>query len=318
MIKPYEERFPWMLDWNLLRTFMVLVDRQGITRAAEYLGVTQPTISSALKRLEETVGKRLVDRSPGHFRVTEAGEILHRECSTVFGSVSQLPRLMAQADDRVTGHLTIVMTSHVVCPHLDEHLSVFNRRHPDATYAISVAESPEVISRLKQNRASLGVCLMRDPDPELDVHLLFRECFGLFCGPNHRLFGRTDLELADLVGEPSVSFQTDTESGPLSSVTQLRDRALLKPGLKGISANLPEVRRMIFAGLGIGALPLHVARRDVDSGMLWQLPPYTDLPVVDVFLVTNPRRSLNPAEKLFLKGLKTLIAETPLSQRTYE
>ncbi|MGB5557478.1 MAG: LysR family transcriptional regulator, partial [Paracoccaceae bacterium] len=60
MLRPYEQRFPWNLDWNLLRTFMVVVDQGGITRAADFLGVKQPTISSALKRLEDTVGQRLL------------------------------------------------------------------------------------------------------------------------------------------------------------------------------------------------------------------------------------------------------------------
>ena len=51
MVKPYEQRFPWHLDWNLLRTFMVVVEQRGISRAAYLLGLKQPTISAALKRL---------------------------------------------------------------------------------------------------------------------------------------------------------------------------------------------------------------------------------------------------------------------------
>ena len=39
MLKPYEHRFPWNLDWNLLRTFMVVVEQAGITLAADFLGL---------------------------------------------------------------------------------------------------------------------------------------------------------------------------------------------------------------------------------------------------------------------------------------
>jgi DNA-binding MarR family transcriptional regulator len=72
------------LDWNLLRTFVVLVEAQGITRAAERLGLQQPTVSNALRRLEETLGRRLIDRSPGTFELTEAGgcSIARRSTST--------------------------------------------------------------------------------------------------------------------------------------------------------------------------------------------------------------------------------------------
>jgi DNA-binding transcriptional LysR family regulator len=317
MMQPYEQRFPWNLDWNLLRTFMVVVDRGGITRAADFLGVKQPTISSALKRLEETVGQRLVDRRPSHFSVTAAGQTLYKECSMVFGVVSQIPDLITEASNRVTGHVSIAMASHVVSPHLDGALEAFNSANPDATYSISVAESSVVLSRMRQNRATLGICLMRNRDPSLTSKVLFREYFGLYCGPNHRLFGRKGIRLSELHGEDSVSFQTDFEGGPLYGVTQLRELASLKPELKGISANLPEVRRMIVAGIGIGALPLHVAERDVNLGNLWQLPPYTRIPSVDIIATTNPRRSMNPAEKAFVASLDRLIDETSLEDRTY-
>jgi DNA-binding transcriptional LysR family regulator len=317
MMQPYEQRFPWNLDWNLLRTFMIVVDQKGLTRAADYLGVTQPTISSALKRLETTVGVSLVDRRPGNFALTESGQLLYQECNAMFGVVSQIPGLLNKAKQHVSGHINIVMTSHVVSEHLDRVLHDFNADNPDVTYSISIAESSEVLNRLRQNRATMGVCLMRDPDPQLSARPLYRERFALYCGPRHRLFGKTQIKLAELRGENSVSFQTEVESGPLFLLAQLRERALLNPAVKGISANLPEVRRMIVAGIGVGALPVHVANRDVDAGLLWPLPPYSGLPVADIHFVTNPRRSMNPAERVLVGAIENLIETTPIEERTY-
>ncbi|MBL8579082.1 MAG: LysR family transcriptional regulator [Mesorhizobium sp.] len=316
-MKPYEQRLPFALDWNLLRTFMVVVEQRGITRAADFLGLRQPTISSALKRLEDTVGSRLLERGPSHFAVTDAGQILYRECRSVFEAVSQIPGLVTAAESRISGHISIAVTSHVVSSHFDALLERFNLLYPDVTYSITVAESSEVLNRVRQNRATIGLCLMNRPDSSLTARVLFREYFSLYCGPHHRLFGRKGLPLSELEGEDSVSFQTDVEGGSLYSVTRLRELALLKPQLKGISANLPEVRRMIVAGIGIGALPIHVARRDVDLGRLWQLPPYTDLPAVDVFFVTNPMRSMSPAEQMLVSDIGALLDDTSLEDRSY-
>lgn len=316
-MKRYEQRLPFNLDWNLLRTFMVVVEQGGITRAGEFLGLRQPTISSALKRLEDTVGHRLIDRGPSHFAVTEGGRILYQESRAMFEAVAQIPGLMSAASGRISGHVSIAMTSHVVSPHFDALLAQFNADHPEVTYSIVVTESDEVLNRLRQNRTTLGLCLMNRPDPTLAARVLFREYFGLFCGPRHRLFGRADIALSELQGEPAVSFQTDVEGGSLHSVLQLRELALLRPGLKGVSANLPEVLRMIVAGLGIGALPLHVAQRDVEAGQLWPLPPHEALPEVDVFFVTNPQRSLNPAERLLVERLDAMLDEIPLAARSY-
>ncbi len=318
MLRPYEQRFPWNLDWNLLRTFMVVVDQGGITRAADFLGVKQPTISSALKRLEDTVGQRLLIRRARNFSVTEAGRVLYKECSTVFGTVSQIPDLLTDSKASISGHITIAMTSHVVSPHFDRVLREFNAVHPDATYSISISESAEVLNRLRANRTTLGVCLMRESDPALDASVLFREFFAFYCGPAHRLFEKPNIKLSELQGESSVSFQTEADAGPLHSVNLLRERALLRPEIKGISANLPEVRRMIVAGIGIGALPIHVAQRDVDLGNLWRLPPYGNPPAVDVFFVTSRVRSFNPAEKALISAVRDMIATEPLGARTYQ
>lgn len=318
MLKPYEQRFPWHLDWNLLRTFMVVVEQRSISKAADFLGLKQPTISSALKRLEETTGKKLVERKPNRFQVTPAGEILYSECSTIFGAVSQLPVLLDAGEEEITGHISLLLASHVVSPHLDDVLEAFAKRHRKVTFSIVIAESTEVASRIRQNRASFGICLLNEIPKDLVAKILFREFFALYCGPRHRLFDKKKISTAEMKGERSVSFQTEIEGGPLDLVARLRERTGLAPGLRGVSSSLPEVRRMIIANIGIGALPVHVAERDVKLGLLRQLPPYGKLPAVDIFLLTNPRRKLTAAEDLLLRMFDAMIRQKALSDRTYD
>lgn len=317
MLRPFEQRFPFNLDWNLLRTFMVVVERKGVSRAADFLGLKQPTISSALKRLETAVGHKLIERKPNRFRVTKEGKILYEECVVVFGAISRLPGLLASDEDELSGHISVVSASHVVSPHLDKVLETFAARHPAVTYSFVVSESAEVIARIRQNKASFGICLLNEPLRSLDCRILFREYFGLYCGPRHRLFGKKKIALSDLKGEASVSFQTENERGPLDSVTHLRARAGLAPDLKGVSPNLTEVRRMISTGIGIGALPVHVALQDVERGLLWQLPPYSKLPAIDIYLITNPRRILSPPETELVSMLNDMLDATGLDERTY-
>lgn len=317
MLKPYEQRFPWNLDWNLLRTFMVVIEQRGVSKAADFLGLKQPTISSALKRLEETVGHTLVERKPNRFRLTQAGTILYAECSAIFGTVSQLPALLESREEEVSGHVSIVLASHVVSSHFDGVLETFARANPKVTYSMAVAESAEVVNRIRQNRASFGVCLLKKMPENLDARVLFREFFGLFCGPKHRLFGRETIRKSDLNGEPSVSFETEIEGGALDSVARLREQVGLAPSLRGVSSNLLEIRRMIIANIGIGALPIHVAEREVRSGQLRQLPPYKNLPAADIYLLTNPKRKMSPPETGLLYLFSKLMEEETLEQRTY-
>lgn len=311
------ERLVWDLDWNLLRSFVVIAEVKSITRAAERLNLKQPSVSNALRRLEERIGQRLVERDATRFELTEVGKLLYEQSIEVFGAISQLPQLVRGVGDNVTGHVTISVASHIVSPLFDQALALFHEHHPNATLTITVSASTEVARLVREKRASFGLGLVSNRDPALDYTMAYREFFGFFCGPRHRMFGQSGLSLADLKGEPSVSFQTDHIADALRPVALLRSEARLSPDVVGTSSSLEEVRRMIITGLGIGPLPVHVVRREIDDGLLWRLPPYDNLPAIDVFLIHNPEANLNKAENAMLAGLKSIIASTPLDERIY-
>ncbi|MEP9398815.1 LysR family transcriptional regulator [Mesorhizobium sp. KR2-14] len=318
MTSPRSQKLVWELDWNLLRTFVVIAEVKSITRAAERLNLKQPTVSNALRRLEERIGQRLVERAANRFELTEVGRLVYEQGIEAFGAISQLPVLVRGAGEDVTGHVAIAVASHIVSPLFDRALAEFRLNYPRASIAITVAPSAEVARQVRERRASFGLCLVSERDPALDYTMVYREFFGFFCGPGHRLYGRTGLALPDLKGEPSVSFHTDHIADALRPVALLRSEAMLDASVVGVSSSLEEVRRMIVAGLGIGPLPVHVARRDVADGLLWRLPPYETPPAIDIFLLVNPEKTTNRAEAALLSGLQKLIADTPLEERTYD
>lgn len=310
-------RLPYDLDWNLIRTFLVIVEENGITAAANRLRLKQPTVSNALRRLEERLEKRLVARGGGRFEITPAGRMLYAEAQEIFGAISRLSTVIRDMEDEVTGHVTLALASHVMSPLFDNVLAEFHRRHGRATLSIDVMPSRDAITAVLQRQAGFAVCLVHQKDARLRYVRLFREYFGFFCGPGHRLFGRNDLTLSDLKGEASVSFHTDQIADALRAVTVLRAEAELGEKVVGVSSNLEEVRRMIVAGLGIGPLPVHVASRDVRDGLLWALPPYQNLPAIDIYVVDNPRTQLNRAERALLDLLHESIQAMPIEHRDY-
>lgn len=307
----------WRLDWNLVRTFLVVVQEGSITGAAMRLDLKQPTVSNALRRLEETLGYRLIDRGPRVFEPTPHGQALFAQALDIFGSLDRLPVILSDISDEVRGEVVLSMATHVVSPLVDTALAEFQTLHPLARVAIRVRSSIDVIEDVRAKSCSLGICLVREQAPDLDYAHLYTEHFGFFCGPSHRFFGRTDLALADLQDERSVSFDTDQLNDVLRPIAMLRARANFHGQPVGVSNNLEEVRRMVIAGLGIGPLPIHVVARDVVDGLLWRLPPYEDPPAVGVSVVSHASNRFSRAESAFRELLFALIESTPLDKRTY-
>ena len=203
-------------------------------------------------------------------------------------------------------------------PFFDSSLRAFHEDHPKATFALDAMASEAALNEVVARRASFAVCLVHKRNPKLEYRLMYREFFGLFCGSSHPLFGRRNLVKEDLHGHSSVSFLTDRLDDALRPVTLVRTEAELDSHVVGRSSHLEEIKRMIIAGLGIGALPVHVVARDVKDGLLWRLPPYDNPPQIDVHLVWNPMARANRAEQTFLNVLTTHIEETPIEERTYQ
>ena len=133
------------------------------------------------------------------------------------------------------------------------------------------------------------------------------ERFGLFCGTTHRLNGRRNVSDSELRAEPFIGFNADVLGGKhMSDVTAYRAKTSIGQHVRGQSAYVSEVRRMIELGLGIGFLPLHLAEPFVTEGSLWRLPPYSDEPTAQIYLVTNPEIQLSEPERFFFDYVATV------------
>lgn len=311
------QELAWKLDWNLLRTYMVIVQEGSITGASNRLSLAQPSVSNALKRLEERLEKKLIYRSPGRFELTKPGHLLFKECEEIFGTVSRLTVLMRDVQEELTGHVHISMASHITCPILDDALADFHTHHPKVTFNMQVLKSRDVERSVLQKEASFGMSLAMERNPRLVYTHLFREHFGFFCGPGHHLFGVDDVDMSQLHNESMVSFQSDQLSDALRPVALLRVTEDMRGPVVGTSSNLEEVKRMIINGLGIGPLPVHVVSRDIRDGLLWRLPPYDSRLAIDVNLVTHPRAHLSRAESGLIDQLIMTINNLSLKERTY-
>ncbi len=312
-----QERLIRELDWNLLRTFMFVVQEGSITNAAKRLMRRQPSVSQAMQRLETRLGTKLIDRGPSHFRITPAGAILYRECLETFGNLVRSIQTAQDTKDAVTGKVKLALVSGVESRFFDKALSDFHQQNPEVSLDFEVMSSRAVQQAVLDKSASLGVCLIHDPHPSLHYDVLYRSCFGFYCGPSHPLFGQRELSLEDMREHSSVSFRTDQLWDALRPVALLRAQHKLDNKVIGFTSDLGEAQRMISAGLGFGPLPVHVADRMVKRGKLWRLPPYGNDLAIDIQLVHHKNARLNRAEQAILEIFQSGMSALPLIQRSY-
>lgn len=303
------------LDWNLLRTFIVIVQEESVSRAAVRLYLSQPAVSLSLKRLEERLGQRLIERDSHRFHVTQAGQLVYREAVDIYANVARLAASVGEADPEVAGHVSLLFITGIQCRFLDSVFERFHRLFPQITFEIEDMSSQEVQHALLQRQGALGICLALQCPENLTSQVLARQRYRLYCGRSHALYGRHNLPMDSLMHEAYVSFGSEQLDGVLSPLAVFRAQHGLQGPVVGQSSSLQEIQRMVLAGWGIGCLPEHLVARDVEEGRLWPLPPYDGVADIDLNLMWHREARFSAAESTFIDFFLNAMAKVPLEAR---
>ncbi|MES2492598.1 MAG: LysR family transcriptional regulator [Pseudomonadota bacterium] len=288
------------IDWNLLKVFLEIVRAEGIGAAARSLNKQQPSISAALKRLEDQLGARLFERSTGGIRITPAGKALRALCEDMFEHVRMAQHQVAQATKRVGGIVRIQLISSIVCSELDDAIASFHRRHPGIAMELRVSPWRGVLDALASGEVEVGIGYEGSAGPDLVYEPMFVETQQLFCARAHPAFGHKITGLQDLRRDGFVLTGADEPE----SVTRFRSRHGLGAEQAGMAEDIHEALRLITLGVGIGFLPTGAARHAVAAGRLWPLLPPDLQPAYEIFLISRADPSRDTATQLFLDELR--------------
>ncbi|SKC93287.1 LysR family transcriptional regulator [Paraburkholderia hospita] len=297
------------LDWNLLRTFLAIAREKSVSRAATRLHLTQPAVSQALRRLEEQLALRLVDRHGPRIEVTQAGVEVQKIAEEIYGTVSRLSLADVDRDHDhdISGTVRIAIVSGIDFPAYDDFLAEFHRTYPRIEFESLVMRSADVVNSLQQKASTLGLTPRRALPKRIEGRVFLRQRYALFCGRHHALFGRDGLSVADLAGQQFVSFTGDKVGDHMSPLTIFRDEMGFTGRVIASSSSMAEVKRFIFSGLGIGCLPEHIVSHDIEQGRFQRLPPDEGVADVDVYFLSSQDRKLSAAEAAFVAALNRFI-----------
>lgn len=290
-----DKKFASRVDWNLMRTFVDIVRAGGIGAAARQLNRQQPSISAALKRLEEHVGTTLLHRTATGVEMTTAGKAMMALCEDMLESARMVPHQIAQATKRVEGIVRIQIVSGLVSPEFDEGIASFHRRHPAIHIEIRVSPWREVLDALERGEVEIGVGYDSNVRGHLVYEPLFIERQQLYCARSHPRFGHRVSRLSELKDEGFVL----TGDDELEMITHLRRRYRLGTKVSGLAEDINEARRLIVHGVGIGFLPILAAEGEVARGKLWPLLHADFEPSYDIFLLARSEPARDTATQLF-------------------
>ena len=152
------------MEIRLLRYFLAVAREENMTKAAEQLHVTQPTLSKALKALEEELGKKLFTRHSFSIRLTEEGQLLRNRAEDLVSMADKITQEFVTLDEITGGDIYFGLAESYRIQYLAREIRIFRRQYPDLHYHITSGDTEQVTEKLEKGLLDFAV-LVGKPDP---------------------------------------------------------------------------------------------------------------------------------------------------------
>lgn len=233
--------------------FVALADHLHFGKAAAASFVSQPTLSTQIRKLEEELGVALVERAPRNVMLTPAGREVATRARRVMADIEQMREAARRSQDPEAGTVRLGLFP-TLGPYLLPHVvPAIRSRFPQLELLLVEEKSDVLLERLQQGRLDAALLALPVGDDQLEVEFLFEEPFVLAVPEAHALAGRGRISLDDLADQRLLL---------LADGHCLRDQALDVCHLAGASekgefqaTSLETLRQMVAANVGVTLLP---------------------------------------------------------------
>ena len=190
------------MDIRQLQYLTALAREKHFTRAAEACHVTQPTLSSRIRQLEDELGVPIVERGQRYIGLTAEGEVVLKWAHAILDAGNAMQQELAQKRAGLAGRLTlgVIPTALLFTPRITAAMAA---RHGKVDFKILSMSSIEILEKLKEHAIDAGISYL-DNEP-VDFHTLlplYRERYCLILRAGHPLAARKSISWATAAGEP--------------------------------------------------------------------------------------------------------------------
>lgn len=189
--------------WHL-KIFKEVVERKSFSHAAKAVNLTQPTVSSHIKELENHFGCRLLDRLGRQALPTRAGELLYTHAAKILAQFAETESAMAGFLGKISGQLTIggsTIPGGYILPRV---IGRFLNRHQNVHISLIVGDTEQIIEDILSSKLEIGIVGARIETGRIIQTRLIEDDMRLIVPKNHKWAGKKQVSLYMMLGEPFI------------------------------------------------------------------------------------------------------------------
>jgi DNA-binding transcriptional LysR family regulator len=287
-----------------VRGFLALADTGSFTQAADRIGLSQPTLSQAIRDLEQNVGATLFDRTTRTVCLSEAGMAFQAGASRSLRELENAVSEVRALAELRGGRIRIASPPHMAGSLLPYAISDFNEEYPDVHVEISDVTVEQMLQRLRENQVDIAIGTIPSSSADLRVTRLFQEELMILCRHDHALTRIDSPSWADAERHPSVALVRG------SGLRELTDSGFEQAGItyrpRWEVEQISTILGMLAKGLGTAILP-RSALIGAEARGIVAIALNTPRVTRDISHACLSNRTLSPASAAFILQLRNVL-----------
>lgn len=288
-----------MTNYELYKVFYWAAKTGSLTKAAKTLYLTQPSVSYAIKQLEDRFQMKLFFRTPKGVALTEEGNVLfsYIEQSQVLITIAE--EKMAALKNLTSGELRIGGSDSLFKHYLLSHLEEFHYDYPAIKLQLIHGTTPEIINYLKEGKIDLGVVRLPISDTQLEFRqgIQLQDCF--VAGARYAELNGVELSLEQLTEYPIILFSRNSRARMAINELAHDYNIELKPAIEVGSVDL--LIELARRGLGISYVTREFVSKELESGALFEIKLNVPLPPSQVGIMNMRNVPLSTVARKFVE-----------------
>jgi DNA-binding transcriptional LysR family regulator len=288
------------MDIHQLRVFASVFKNKSFSKASKELHLTQPTISSHIRGLEEEFNCALFDRLGRTIIPTKEAEILYGYALEIIEKADTLKETIGRVKNEITGKLVIGASTIPGVYLMPPMMTVFQKKYPSISFQILISDSGEIVNSVLKQELLLGIVGAKLGDEQISYKPFVED--ELIVISSTSLTKSNRITIKELIKFPMVL--REEGSGTRRETEKiLEDRGITFDNIKiaGIFGSTDAIKQAVKAGLGVSIISRFSVKDELKHGILKEIK-LTDIQMRRKFyIVTHKKRTLPLAYSIFLK-----------------
>ncbi|MGG0795696.1 LysR family transcriptional regulator [Brevibacillus laterosporus] len=249
------------MNFDSLRIFVKVVEKQNFSRAAEELNLSQPAVSLHIRHLEEEFDTSFIIRSPKHVRVTRAGELFYQKAKQILYAVDETRLELQALKQEVSGLLSLGASYTIGEYFLPKQLVMYTKEYPKVQTQVKINNTREIIEALIDEKIEVGLIEGSISSSDVDVQVFMEDQLVLLVPNDHSLARKKVATQADL--ENQVWIFRESGSGTREQSDQIIQELGIQVKRYYEFSSSQAVKEAVMAGLGMSIVSGLIAKREV-------------------------------------------------------